>query len=497
MSNQLPSSFYSQQTIASLVNKKDSLPENDYKCMVCIFLFGASDSHNMLVPYGTDNPNTSRYETARPVNVRIGQSELSSSVLSGTTPAWALHPQLPSFLSEWNDGSLAVVRDVGILNKPTTKTQYLNDPSFVPDQLFAHNIQQLSWQAALPFGQFRTTGWFGRTSNLIDDVFNGDSTIGSSSLSTSGAVLQTFSYSPKLGGVYPANLLSSGSNRGFSGTEWQTVRDSFYHNTVSSSPFKSPASPQNVVNNAFRDIFLNSVESQQTLSENAAGWNASDGGTGTAIEAIFTQAASTLSSTTITVPDTAGGSPITRTLPSQTFLTNLKNIAKIIYSRGGGGGLAGLVQNRQLLFAGLGGFDNHNNLRYFHDPLLRTLDICVKALVDALKLMGVYDDVVIFTESDFSRTLRSNGTYGTDHAWAGHCFVMGGSVDGGMYGPEPDYTLGGPKDVSNLGRFVPNYSVEQYYGTLLKWFDVPQDLIPLVLPSLPLFPSNDIGFMQN
>ena len=169
------------------------------------------DSHNMVVPYGSSNPNTSLYETARPIGVRIGQSELSSTTLSGTTPQWALHPQLPSFLSEWNDGNLAVVRNVGVLNKPTTKAQYLNtnDKSFVPDQLFAHNIQQLTWQAALPFGQFRTTGWFGRTSNLIDDVFNPYSVIGSSTGSVSGATLQTFPYSPKLGDRKSTRLNSS------------------------------------------------------------------------------------------------------------------------------------------------------------------------------------------------------------------------------------------------------------------------------------------------
>lgn len=497
MSNQLPQSYYSPSTVQTLNNTYSNLPAGDYKCMVCLFLYGAADSHNMVVPRGADNPNTARYEVARAYGVRLDQSETSNTVLSGTSPEWALHPQLPTFLREWNDGKLAVVRDVGVLNKPTTKTEYNSDVSFRPDQLFAHNIQQLTWQAALPFRQARSTGWFGRTSNLIDDVFNAESRIQSSSLSVSGAILQNFPYPPKFGNVYPGVVISGGNNRGFSGTEWQTVRDLFSHRPLSSSssPFKYPPSQTNLIHNAFRDVFSTSVDSQIILNTNGPGWDPNDFDIGTQIEEIFAQASSDLSSTTVAVPDPLGGDDIIRTLPSANFLNNVKNIAKIIYSRGGGPEAIGLLQNRQMIFAGLGGWDNHNSLRTFHDPLVRTLDICVKALIDSLKVMGSYDDVVIFTETDFGRTFRSNGTYGTDHAWSGHCFVMGGSVNGGMYGPEPDYTLSGPKDVSTLGRFIPNYSLEQYYGTLLKWFDVPESLIPLILPSINLFTPTDIGFM--
>jgi uncharacterized protein (DUF1501 family) len=104
--------------------------------------------------------------------------------------------------------------------------------------------------------------------------------------------------------------------------------------------------------------------------------------------------------------------------------------------------------------------------------------------------------VVIFTESDFGRTLRSNSNAGTDHAWAGHSFVVGGPVVGGLYGPEPDYTIGGGvSDASPLGRFIPRISTEQYYATLLRWFDVPDAQIPLILPALPLYSPATLGFL--
>ena len=37
---------------------------------------------------------------------------------------------------------------------------------------------------------------------------------------------------------------------------------------------------------------------------------------------------------------------------------------------------------------------------------------------------GLENDVVLFTVSDFGRTMTSNGK-GTDHAWGGNQFVLG------------------------------------------------------------------------
>lgn len=52
------------------------------------------------------------------------------------------------------------------------------------------------------------------------------------------------------------------------------------------------------------------------------------------------------------------------------------------------------------------------------------------AQVGEMKAQNIFDSVVIASESDFGRTLSSNGA-GTDHAWAGNHFVLGGKVNGG------------------------------------------------------------------
>lgn len=496
----LPPSFTSPETVSEMQAAATSTG-SDYKCMVCVFMFGANDSANTVVPYGS-NPNRAIYESVRPPGVRVDQSELSSTILSGTSPQWALHPNLPNLVSRWNDGEVAIVRDVGILNAPTTKEQYLSDPLFTPLGLFAHNIQQEAWQAGLPFQAARTTGWYGRFGNLADPYFNPNTLVGSGAITTFGLNLQLFAYPPKTCPAYPPSVYPLGLTfGGLPQGEYDALRESLSQLGEYNSPFASVLPVQlNLINRAYRDIVQNNVATQDALAEDGAGWDPSTA-VGTQLDNIFNTARALAASTTVPVPDPEDiTNTIQRQLQQTFFITGLERAAKLIYSR------ETLGQRRQAIFTGIGGFDNHNFLRYNHDPIVKTMDIAFKAFWDAIDVMeaetpGVKDGVVMFTESDFGRTLRSNGTNGTDHAWSGHHIVMGAPVSGGMFGAEPNYTLGGPNDVyatasSSLGRFIPQISTEQYYATLLKWMDIPPDLIKLVLPALPLYTPTDIGFLS-
>src|SRR4029079_4429339 len=119
-----------------------------------------------------------------------------------------------------------------------------------------------------------------------------------------------------------------------------------------------------------------------------------------------------------------------------------------------------------------GGWDHHSELLHSQATMLGTLDAAVGAFQLALEQLGMANDVMTFTSSDFGRSLRSNGA-GTDHAWGSIAMVFGGAVDGGrIVGRYPERTLGGPDDVGFGGRFLPSTSVDLYFAEMLRWFGV-------------------------
>jgi len=102
--------------------------------------------------------------------------------------------------------------------------------------------------------------------------------------------------------------------------------------------------------------------------------------------------------------------------------------------------------------------------------------------------------VITFTQSDFGRTLTSNGD-GTDHGWGSHQLVMGGPVLGRkIYGTMPLLEIGGVDDVSG-GRMIPTISADQYAATLARWFGVAESELAAIAPHLPNFAVQDLGFL--
>jgi uncharacterized protein (DUF1501 family) len=77
----------------------------------------------------------------------------------------------------------------------------------------------------------------------------------------------------------------------------------------------------------------------------------------------------------------------------------------------------------------LGGWDTHAGQMPRMTPLLHTLDDGLAALKGALGPHWTKTAVLVVTE--FGRTVRPNGNFGTDHGTGGVAFVVGGAVAGG------------------------------------------------------------------
>jgi uncharacterized protein (DUF1501 family) len=74
-----------------------------------------------------------------------------------------------------------------------------------------------------------------------------------------------------------------------------------------------------------------------------------------------------------------------------------------------------------------GGWDTHNNQGGASGGYANRLAELTQGLAAFARDLGDrMDDVMVMTLSDFGRTVRENGTQGTDHGWANCLLVMGG-----------------------------------------------------------------------
>jgi uncharacterized protein (DUF1501 family) len=173
--------------------------------------------------------------------------------------------------------------------------------------------------------------------------------------------------------------------------------------------------------------------------------------------------------------------------PQSDLAGQLRAVARTISVRGE------LAMRRQVFLVSAGGFDTHDNQNTLQPNLLGDVADSLAAFQAALAEIGVDGSVVTFTQSDFGRTLTSNGD-GTDHGWGGHQIVMGGPVRGGdIYGTMPRLEIGGPDD-AGAGRMIPTQSVDQYAATLLRWFGLTEPQLDSTLPNLANFARRDLGF---
>ena len=85
----------------------------------------------------------------------------------------------------------------------------------------------------------------------------------------------------------------------------------------------------------------------------------------------------------------------------------------------------------------LAGFDTHTNQSARHARLLTELAEALAAFRAAMIAANRWDDLLVMTYSEFGRRVPENNQLGTDHGTAAPHLVMGGAVNGGLYGEAP------------------------------------------------------------
>lgn len=406
-----------------------------YKALVCVFLFGGNDSNSMIVP--TDTTGFTGYTSVRG-GLALAQGSLLPVTAKGGAP-FGLHPSLAQIQKLYNQKKAAMVFNVGTLVRPTTKQQYQSGSIALPRNLYSHADQQSQWQTANPTAA-GGTGWGGRVNDVIAPVtpFPAGVSVAGNAALLNGAIT---------GGV----SISPGSNFGLNSFGGQAAMDARFQALQQILTFDSGVQ----LIGSSQGVLANALKSAQEI--NAA---------------------------------LTSGTPLTTVFPNTGLGQQLAQVAKVMQVRGA------LGMDRQIFFASMGGFDNHSNLVQDQAPLLAQLDAAIGAFQTALGELGIEQNVITFTESEFSRTGNSSATNGSDHAWGAHHFAIGGPVKGGeAYGTFPTLALQGPDDVSNRGVWLPTTSLDQYAGTMASWFGVPDASLGTVFPNLPNFATPKLGFV--
>ena len=472
-----------------------------YKAIVCIFQLGGNDGNNTVL--ASDADSWGRYWSARntgsdpialmpvgtaPVGVgatsnvtgrvsALNRPEAWGGILpivpktvqpipagtNSSTRTFGLHPMLAPILPVYNQGRLAVIANVGSLVEPITKAQYTARSRRTPVNLFSHNDQQAVWQSGLSEGVRK--GWGGQFGDLLasgngtNSLYTAISTAGNAVFLAGQSIIQ---YQVSTGATPAVRINAATGN----------------------SLFGSSIAPARMTE-IIQDIGFGA-----NMGADYAGVVRRSMGAATALNT-----AATGPLVTAIPPPPIYTNPITGNVETNSLSVQLQTVARMIAAA------PALGLRRQVFFVAMGGHDSHDFQNAAQPNNLAKMAQAMATFDATLANIGGVDmrsAVTTFTASDFSRTFTTNGD-GTDHAWGGHHFVMGGAVKGGdIYGQYP--TLG--VDLGTFqnpdmtrGSMIPTMSVDQYGATIGAWFGISNTDLAVIFPNLRNFSAPNLGFM--
>ncbi|MCK7595362.1 DUF1501 domain-containing protein [Pseudomarimonas salicorniae] len=460
----------------------------DYRALVCIYLAGANDSFNLLVPRDSEsagslydsyrNARGGVYSGSNASGLALPFSELLPVRPQGSSVDYGLHPSMADYTATngganqahsglhtlFQQGDAAFVCNMGPLLEPISRSEYLAGAPR-PAQLFSHNDQERLWH--IGSGTQRDSnarfGWGGQLAKATAGGALGNGL--SPTLSVAGAAhfLVGDGLLPYQLGSDGVNLIDQYSASG--GPNFSAAKRAVLDDLLADS-YDSP----------FMQGYANTVQRSLEVGESIAGFL--DGPDG-ALQTVF---------------------PAGNSLASQ--LAIVARMIKISRDQ--------LGARRQVYYVRYGSFDLHSGMFEAggsltdsgHGELLTDVNQALGAFWSALGEIGARDAVTTFSMSEFARTLSGNGN-GSDHAWGGNQFVFGGAVEGGkLYGRYPRLAINADDNAAmewslNRGQYIPTTAIEQYGATLARWMGVTDSAaLNALFPRLSAFDGSNLGFMQ-
>lgn len=403
-----------------------------YKAIVVVTLPGGNDGNNMVVPL-----DSSTYAEYLALRRSLALSPGVCHALSSTSgaPTYGLHPSLPNVAALYNRGGAAIVANVGPLQAPATKQQLLANSALIPQSLLSHPVGIAQWESASASAN-PSTGWGGRMADLL--------------AAQSGSL-------PPLLDAGPASIFTVGRTV-------QAVALQANTGTFVALPAGLDAAALAIARNDAAST--NEIVAQAAKLRVAA---ASE-------QVILSQAQ-------------AAGASLQTAFPGSNFGNAMKAIAQVINGR------SVIGAARQIFYCNQGFYDTHITQLAIQRDNLAELDAGLGAFMQALTEMGLTNEVLVCTHSDFSRSMQANATAGTDHAWGNHQLLLGGGIVGGrIYGTMPALELGGSSDLTQQGIWIPTTSVTQMTAGIGSWMGLNASQLNTVFPDLANFSGNGLSF---
>ncbi len=342
------------------------------KVVIVLQLSGGNDGLNTVIPIRNDI-----YYKQRP---RLG---IAKTKALGLTDDAGLHPALTAFKELYDDGSLAIMNNVGYPN---------------PDR--SHFRSMDIWHTASQSNEYWTNGWVGR---YLDAQCNG-----------CDKPTQALELDDVL------SLALKGEN-------------------IKGLAVKDPRRLYGTANEKFfRDVMKNHKDETGEQP----------------VDYLYKTMAETLSSADY-IFQQSKLHPTNAEYPKTDLGNSLKTIASLIYSE----------INTKVYYVSLGSFDTHINQDAQQNRLFTEMNDAVRAFVKDLKQQNRFEDVMLFTFSEFGRRVQQNASNGTDHGTANNMFlVSGGLKQKGLINPLPDLA-----DLDE-GDLKYNVDFKNVYATILnKW----------------------------
>jgi uncharacterized protein (DUF1501 family) len=455
-------SLATKMSLAHAATPQRLLAGEDYRALVCVYLYGGNDSYNMVVPVDASHHAiyaATRGALALPRTGSAGTTllPLTSAVAANDGASYGLHPamtELAGLFNRTTGGAIAgaspvaIVANAGPLLYPITQAQFLDESVPTPPQLFSHSDQTVFWQTPSSNATSRL-GWGGRLADLTTAV--GQNPTLSMNVSLDGenvfeAGENVVPYFINPYGVEDVQMDSTDT--------WppgQQARRAVF-NTLLNANLPHP------LERAY------AAQMKRTLTSFGQFNTALELPLNTTVESRFNYALN-------------GNGDIDDWLGGQ-----LRMVARLINRR------ASLGMVRQIFFVGIGGFDTHTNQLADHVGIMRSVSRGLAAFYQATVDMGLADKITTFTASEFGRTLTPNAN-GTDHGWGGHQIVVGGAVTGRRYyGNFPSLlATNNPNSTGWGSQIIPTTSVDQYAWTLARWYGLQNGDRDLIFPNVTRF----------